>query len=138
MAFAGLPTPLQRVPMHLRVWKPRPASVPFLPAQVSVTDTNDIARGPMDLKIVSYNVLAEQLEENTTAGLDPAVASWNARKLLLAEELDSWGADIICLQEVDHYHDFFQPFLAERSVASSMFLIPCSEHLQLRTMTVFE
>ena len=54
----------------------------------------------VDLRVVSYNLLAEELEDNTTAGLDPTIASFTYRKDLLCEELLRWGADVICLQEV--------------------------------------
>ena len=74
------------VPMHLRGWSPRAASPPAAATPV--------------LRIVSYNILAETLESNTTAGLDPQIASFRARKALLAHELESWNADIYCFQEV--------------------------------------
>ena len=54
----------------------------------------------VDLRVVSYNLLAEELEDNTTLGLDPTIASFTYRKDLLCEELLKWDADIICLQEV--------------------------------------
>ena len=57
-------------------------------------------RGFVDLRVVSYNLLAEELEDNTTLGLDPTIASFTYRKDLLCEELLKWDADVICLQEV--------------------------------------
>jgi hypothetical protein len=46
-------------------------------------------------------ILVESLESITTAGLDPQIASFHARKRLLSHELESWNADIYCFQEVD-------------------------------------
>jgi nocturnin len=38
---------------------------------------------------------------------------WENRKELILEEIRRSGADIICLEEVDHFFDFFQPKLSE-------------------------
>ncbi|KAJ1476509.1 Endonuclease/exonuclease/phosphatase, partial [Baffinella frigidus] len=60
------------------------------------------------------HVYRQELEDNTTAGLDPTIASFTYRKDLLCEELLKWDADVICLQEVQHFEEFFMPFLAAR------------------------
>jgi hypothetical protein len=115
-----------RVPMHLRSWIPCVASPPpphrlmdfaracvqesfacacvedssFFdrPSHTQHTHTHS-ADAPV-LRILSYNLLAESLEHNTTKGLARAIASFEARKWLLADELAAWDADICCLQEV--------------------------------------
>jgi mRNA deadenylase 3'-5' endonuclease subunit Ccr4 len=66
------------------------------------------------MKLVCYNVLAESLEENTTSSLDPRISCFRWRKDRLADEFDAWNADIFCLQEVEHYSDFWLPFLRAR------------------------
>jgi mRNA deadenylase 3'-5' endonuclease subunit Ccr4 len=70
--------------------------------------------GPV-LKVVCYNVLAESLEENTTSSLDPQISSFQWRKDRLVREMDAWDADIYCLQEVEHYSDFWEPYFNSRS-----------------------
>lgn len=42
------------------------------------------------------------------------VLKWENRREWLLEEILRSGADIICLQEVDHFPDFFQPKLSEK------------------------
>lgn len=91
------------VPMHLRRWNARAAQRP--PQHTASTPV---------LRIVSYNLLAESLESNTTAGLDPSIASFQARRQLLDYELQAWDADIYCLQEVDHFDDYFAPAMEAR------------------------
>ena len=88
------------VPMHLRRWTARSATRP--PAHSASIPV---------LTFVSYNILAESLESNTTAGLDRGIASFEARRKLLANELQSWNADVYCLQEVDHFDDFLAPLM---------------------------
>ena len=39
--------------------------------------------------------------------------SWAFRRTRLLREILSWHADIICLQEVDHFADYFEPELAQ-------------------------
>lgn len=41
------------------------------------------------------------------------VLKWDSRKEKLLEEILRSGADIVCLEEVDHFSDFFQPKLSE-------------------------
>lgn len=42
-----------------------------------------------------------------------AVLEWDYRKKLIIQEILRSGADILCLEEVDHFEDFFQPTLAQ-------------------------
>lgn len=42
----------------------------------------------------------------------PEALSWSRRKYLILEEILSYRPHILCLQEVDHYHDTLQPVLA--------------------------
>jgi hypothetical protein len=88
--------------LHFRRWSPTP------PHSVQKNF------GPV-LKLVCYNVLAESLEENTTSTLDPRISAFQWRKDRLVRELDAWNADIYCLQEVEHYADFWEPFFNSRS-----------------------
>lgn len=88
------------VPMHLRRWKARSDTRP--PAHSASTPV---------LTFVSYNMLAESLESNTTSGLASDIASFEARRKLLANELQAWNADVYCLQEVDHFNDFVVPLM---------------------------
>lgn len=44
----------------------------------------------------------------------PIVAlQWDYRKALIIKEILRSGADILCLEEVDHFEDFFKPTLAQ-------------------------
>jgi len=61
--------------------------------------------GAFDVTVCTFNVLAEALEPKGCA------VSFEARKYGLLEEILRSGADIVCLQEVDRFHDFFQPQL---------------------------
>lgn len=39
----------------------------------------------------------------------PTALQWDHRKGLILSEIQRSGADIVCLEEVDHYHDFLMP-----------------------------
>ncbi|CAN0049410.1 unnamed protein product, partial [Heterosigma akashiwo] len=64
--------------------------------------------------IVQFNVLADGL-----SGADPSQGGfvltpseslqWHFRSSRLVEEIQRWRPDIVCLQEVDHFEDFFVP-----------------------------
>ncbi|KAM6971795.1 nocturnin [Aplochiton taeniatus] len=65
-------------------------------------------------RVMQWNILAQALGE----GMDSFVRcpidalSWAERKYLLLEEILTYRPHILCLQEVDHYYDTFQPILA--------------------------
>ncbi|XP_037327394.1 nocturnin-like isoform X1 [Pungitius pungitius] len=65
------------------------------------------------IRVMQWNILAQALGE----GLDnfvqcpPEALSWSRRKYLILEEILTYRPHILCLQEVDHYHDTFQPVL---------------------------
>lgn len=68
-----------------------------------------------NLRIVSWNVLADcyihgqsDLDEETMK-----TRSWDYRQLSIRECIESFDADVLCLQEIDHYDDFYRPVLKE-------------------------
>jgi uncharacterized protein with PIN domain/exonuclease III len=98
-------------------------------------DTN-VLEGTMRINIITWNVLADcyahgkpkpllqiegedltpesQLQENPTK-IPPHIA-WSNRSLLILQCLLESNADILCLQEVDHYDDFYSSCLKDYSV----------------------
>ncbi|XP_041839229.1 nocturnin-like isoform X2 [Melanotaenia boesemani] len=66
------------------------------------------------IRVMQWNILAQALGE----GVDNFVQcprealSWSRRKHLIIEEILTYRPHILCLQEVDHYHDTFQPVMA--------------------------
>ena len=88
--------------------------VPCFPpssAEKSVTKTHGT------LRVLQFNVLADGL-----SGLRPDLGDfsrtkpedivWENRKHLLFDEILQYEADVITLQECDHFHDFFEPQLS--------------------------
>ena len=72
------------------------------------------------LTVVQYNTLADALCTGDDAGftsLPPQQLSWAARGDGLVRAVLASDADVVCLQEVDHYHDTFFPRLAARGYA---------------------
>ncbi|KAI8577796.1 hypothetical protein K450DRAFT_250045 [Umbelopsis ramanniana AG] len=54
------------------------------------------------ITVFSYNILCERLATASQYGYTPSWAlSWEYRRELLVPEIVGWGADIICLQEVE-------------------------------------
>ncbi len=60
------------------------------------------------LQISSISALAYGPPDNFTS-VPSACLLWNTRKERIVEQILSHNPDIICLQEVDHYEDFFLP-----------------------------
>ncbi|DBA03906.1 TPA: hypothetical protein N0F65_004596 [Lagenidium giganteum] len=67
-------------------------------------------------RVLTYNILAEIYATRQMYPYCPVWAlSWTFRRELLQRELQTYNADIICLQEVqgDHYKKFFYPMMTE-------------------------
>lgn len=62
-----------------------------------------IATSMPPLSVLSWNCLAD--------AYSPPTSTWAARRTLIARALTAASADIVTLQEVDHYHDFYRPLL---------------------------
>ena len=65
------------------------------------------------ITVVQYNCLADGLSGGD-AGFDslpPDEMAWPKRGFELTRKIIDADADVVCLQEVDHYHDTFRPAL---------------------------
>lgn len=56
---------------------------------------------------------------------------WEERKCLILEEILAYHPDILCLQEVDHYFDTFQPLLGRLGYQGTFFPKPWSPCLDV-------
>lgn len=56
---------------------------------------------------------------------------WEERKCLILEEILAYQPDILCLQEVDHYFDTFQPLLGRLGFHGTFFPKPWSPCLDV-------
>lgn len=60
------------------------------------------------LKVLSYNIFADSKCVNVRYTNSK---TWDVRKVTLLREIISYNADIICLQDVDHFGEWWQPQL---------------------------
>ena len=67
------------------------------------------------IRVFQLNTLADGLfglrDDCPQSRPSERARSWEHRKVLLIDEVKRYEADVICLQEVDHYYDFFLPEL---------------------------
>ncbi|XP_060035057.1 nocturnin isoform X2 [Erinaceus europaeus] len=66
------------------------------------------------IRVMQWNILAQALGEGKDNFVQCPVEAlrWEERKCLILEEILAYQPDILCLQEVDHYFDTFQPLLS--------------------------
>eukprot|EP00898_Chlorokybus_atmophyticus_P003875 jgi/Chlat1/4489/Chrsp29S04432 len=94
-----------------------PQPIPRRMINVATMENSDAALSESSFTVMSYNVLADLYANTEMYGYCPSWAlSWSYRKHNLLQELLSYQADILCLQEVqsDHFDDFFAPELLKR------------------------
>ncbi|XP_068606786.1 nocturnin-like [Brachionichthys hirsutus] len=73
------------------------------------------------IRVMQWNILAQALGEGLDSFVQcpPEALSWTRRKYLILEEILTHQPHILCLQEVDHYHDTLQPLLAGLGYSSN-------------------
>ena len=69
-----------------------------------------VQTGEPALKVLQWNTLADQLATDFPRANVEAL-QWEQRQGLLIAELESSEADLLVLEEVDHYEDWFLPSL---------------------------
>ncbi|CDW80670.1 potential mrna deadenylase and ccr4-not complex subunit ccr4p [Stylonychia lemnae] len=66
------------------------------------------------IKVLSYNVLADCYSHYFMFKyVDHSILKFKYRSFRILEEIKQSNSDIICLQEVDHIHDFYKPNLEQ-------------------------
>ncbi|KNE95645.1 hypothetical protein PSTG_11010 [Puccinia striiformis f. sp. tritici PST-78] len=84
----------------------------------SSSSTTTTSNSPSEtFTTMCYNILCERYATDRMYGYTPSWAlNWEYRKDLILQELMQYGADIICLQEVDveQYEDFFVQSLKDQ------------------------
>lgn len=62
------------------------------------------------LSVIQWNTLSDKFS-NRFPAVNPDWLKWEYRSKKIIQSLKHFSADILCLQEVDHYNDFFKPEL---------------------------
>ncbi|KAM7417047.1 hypothetical protein PAMA_016926 [Pampus argenteus] len=85
------------------------------------------------IRIMQWNILAQALGEGKDGFIRcPLDAlNWQERKYLILEEILTYRPDIVCLQEVDHYFDTFQPIMSSLGYHGSFLAKPWSPCLDV-------
>ncbi|KAK3535580.1 hypothetical protein QTP70_017118 [Hemibagrus guttatus] len=95
--------------------------------------TRASAKHNPQIRVMQWNILAQALGEGKDGFVRcPMEAlNWAERKYLILEEILTYRPDIVCLQEVDHYYDTFQPVMSSLGYQSSFCPKPCSPCLDV-------
>ncbi|KAL4694058.1 hypothetical protein H8959_013323 [Pygathrix nigripes] len=82
---------------------------------------------------MQWNILAQVLGEGKDNFVQCPVEAlkWKERKCLILEEILAYQPDILCLQEVNHYFDTFQPLLSRLGYQGTFFPKPWSPCLDV-------
>ncbi|XP_030001085.1 nocturnin-like isoform X3 [Sphaeramia orbicularis] len=85
------------------------------------------------IRVMQWNILAQALGEGKDGFIRcPLDAlNWQERKYLILEEILTYRPDILCLQEVDHYYDTFQPIMSGLGYHGSFLAKPWSPCLDV-------
>lgn len=79
---------------------------------------------PEPFSVLSFNVLCEKYATPQMYGYTPSWAlAWDYRKELILQEIVGYGADLLCLQEVEgaQYEEFFLHHLSEQGYSGVYF-----------------
>jgi hypothetical protein len=97
-----------------------PPDIPPLYPRVWLSGKKEAPPGKVLLKFMQFNVLADGLsgEDPNKGGFKaapPEALDWQFRRINLVREIFHQGVwpDVISMQEVDHYYDWFEPLLRQ-------------------------
>uniref|UniRef100_A0A8C6VEA3 Nocturnin n=2 Tax=Elapinae TaxID=42168 RepID=A0A8C6VEA3_NAJNA len=90
-------------------------------------------RNHQPIRVMQWNILAQALGEGKDNFIQCPMEAlrWEERKCLILEEILAYQPDILCLQEVDHYFDTFQPLLSRLGYQCAFLPKPCSPCLDV-------
>ncbi|XP_077156389.1 nocturnin isoform X1 [Paroedura picta] len=93
----------------------------------------NVSRSHQPIRVMQWNILAQALGEGKDNFVQCPVEAlrWEERKCLILEEILAYQPDILCLQEVDHYFDTFQPLLSRLGYQCTFFPKPWSPCLDV-------
>ncbi|AWP12557.1 putative nocturnin [Scophthalmus maximus] len=85
------------------------------------------------IRVLQWNILAQALGEGKDGFIRcPLDAlNWQERKYLILEEIVTHRPDILCLQEVDHFYDTFEPIMTSLGYHGSFLPKPWSPCLDV-------
>uniref|UniRef100_A0A1A8IXK6 Nocturnin n=1 Tax=Nothobranchius kuhntae TaxID=321403 RepID=A0A1A8IXK6_NOTKU len=81
---------------------------------VHMTDRNGNSAPCSPIRVMQWNILAQALGVGVDnfARCPLEALGWSRRRSLILEEILTYRPHILCMQEVDHFYDTFQPVLA--------------------------
>ncbi|XP_053311510.1 nocturnin isoform X2 [Spea bombifrons] len=84
-------------------------------------------------RVMQWNILAQALGEGKDNFIKCPMEAlkWEERKYLILEEILSYRPDVLCLQEVDHFFDTFQPILSRLGYQCTFLAKPWSPCLDV-------
>uniref|UniRef100_A0A8C5M2T2 Nocturnin n=1 Tax=Leptobrachium leishanense TaxID=445787 RepID=A0A8C5M2T2_9ANUR len=84
-------------------------------------------------RVMQWNILAQALGEgkDNFVKCPMEALKWEERKYLILEEILLYRPDVLCLQEVDHYFDTFQPILSSLGYQCTFLAKPWSPCLDV-------
>ncbi|MEE6461531.1 hypothetical protein FKM82_001313 [Ascaphus truei] len=94
---------------------------------------NGFSSQPQPFRVMQWNILAQALGEGKDNFIKCPVEAlkWEERKYLILEEILMYRPDVLCLQEVDHYFDTFQPILSRMGYQCTFLAKPWSPCLDV-------
>eukprot|EP00245_Coleochaete_scutata_P004697 TRINITY_DN1753_c1_g1_i1.p1 TRINITY_DN1753_c1_g1~~TRINITY_DN1753_c1_g1_i1.p1 ORF type:complete len:392 (-),score=44.80 TRINITY_DN1753_c1_g1_i1:60-1235(-) len=99
----------------------RTASIMPPPKFKPVRETEDTDTGALSLRVISYNILAQVYTKSIMFPYSPKPClRWKARGRNILEELRSFEADVLCLQELDEFEEYYRAAM-ERSGYDSLY-----------------
>ncbi|KAI8147601.1 Endonuclease/exonuclease/phosphatase [Fennellomyces sp. T-0311] len=96
---------------HEKQQNQAPPPKPFLRSFHAIPNCtpNDAALGTFT--VMSFNILGQCLVKRQWFPDSGDMLKWKIRRNMISAEIEMYKPDIMCLQEVDHYEDFYLPLL---------------------------
>ncbi|KAI7869745.1 Endonuclease/exonuclease/phosphatase [Spinellus fusiger] len=94
----------------------------------SIPIKNVFAQPTCTLSVMTYNILAQNLVKRELFPYSGSMLKWKTRRRMVYEDIAQYQPDIMCLQEVDYYKEYYHEAFDKLGYTTEFFKHPKKQH----------
>ncbi|KAI9008756.1 Endonuclease/exonuclease/phosphatase [Phycomyces nitens] len=103
-------------------------SGPLKRSFLTVPQKTDQPKDACTISLMTYNILAQNLVKRELFPYSGDMLKWKTRRRMIIEDIAQYKPDILCLQEVDFYEEYYQEAFDNIGYKTEFFKHPTKQH----------
>ncbi|KAL0088942.1 Endonuclease/exonuclease/phosphatase [Phycomyces blakesleeanus] len=108
--------------------QPQQTSGPLKRSFRAVPHKTDEAKDSCTISVMTYNILAQNLVKREIFPHSGDMLKWKTRRRMITEDIAQYKPEIMCLQEVDYYEEYYQEAFDNIGYKTEFFKHPKKQH----------